>query len=121
MTKDPKLLERRANAGPDAEQEKGQRITIHCVVAFCNLCSLRIDHRLMWSAVRVISVNRDGRLRSGFHGIFVFEENTFTRRHRSRLWTEGHIEYVGALDMLLGVALSPSAHGDFSQPFRLRS
>jgi protein-S-isoprenylcysteine O-methyltransferase Ste14 len=82
MKKDPKLLERRANAGPDAEKEKGQRIVQFVAsIAFVAIFVLSaLDHRLMWSAVPwSISVTGDGRVTLGLLIVFfVFEENTFT-------------------------------------------
>src|SRR5271156_5256535 len=53
---DPKLLERRVNAGPAAEKEKSQRrIQILASLAFLGLMILpSIDHRFAWSHVPIM-------------------------------------------------------------------
>src|SRR5271156_6032062 len=50
---DPKLLERRVNAGPAAEKEKSQkRIQVLAAIAFyCEMVLPSIDHRFGWSHV----------------------------------------------------------------------
>src|ERR1017187_534577 len=80
--KDPKLLERRVNAGPTAEKEKKQKvIQVFASLAFIGLMILpSLDHRFSWSDVPVaIVIIGDGLVALGFFIVFiVFKENTFT-------------------------------------------
>jgi protein-S-isoprenylcysteine O-methyltransferase Ste14 len=82
MKKDPKLLERRVNAGPGAEKEKSQKIIQFVAsIAFVAIFVLSaVDHRLMWSAVPwCVSVTGDVLVALGLLIVFfVFKENTFT-------------------------------------------
>jgi cytochrome bd-type quinol oxidase subunit 2 len=53
MKKDPKLLERRLQAGPTAEKERSQKIiqTITLIMFIAVLVVPALDHRSHWSAV----------------------------------------------------------------------
>jgi protein-S-isoprenylcysteine O-methyltransferase Ste14 len=76
LKEDPKLLERRVNAGPGAEKEKSQKI-----IQFVAIFALSaLDHRLMWSAVpSSVSVTGDILVTLGLLIVFfVFKEKTFT-------------------------------------------
>lgn len=79
---DPKLLERRINAGPRAESEKSQR-SIQVLASFVFIGTMilpSLDHRFSWSAVpRTVVVAGDLLVALGFLLVFiVFKENTFT-------------------------------------------
>lgn len=80
--RDPKLLERRVNAGPGAEKEKSQNvIQLVAAVAFIGLLVLpSLDHRFSWSEVPLlIVIAGDVLVALGFFIVFiVFRENTFT-------------------------------------------
>jgi protein-S-isoprenylcysteine O-methyltransferase Ste14 len=80
--KDPKLLERRINAGPRAENEKSQKL-IQGLASFVFIGTMilpSLDHRFSWSAVPLtVVVAGDLLVAFGFLMIFlVFKENTFT-------------------------------------------
>lgn len=93
--KDPKLLERRVNAGPGAEKEKTQKIiqfiaSIAFVVVFV-LSS--VDHRFAWSSVSPEAVVAgDALVALGLLAVFlVFRENTiYLRNYRSRHRAKGY-------------------------------
>jgi protein-S-isoprenylcysteine O-methyltransferase Ste14 len=80
--KDPKLLERRINAGPRAENEKSQKL-IQVLASFVFIGTMilpSLDHRFSWSAVPLtVVVAGDLLVAFGFLMVFlVFKENTFT-------------------------------------------
>lgn len=115
---DPGLLERRVQAGPVAEKEKGQQIIQSLAsVAFIGIFILSaLDHRFGWSSVPLI-VTIAGDLLVAFGLLFVFfvfRENSFTSAvievgKEQKIVTTGpyafvrHPMYMGALIMLLGV------------------
>jgi protein-S-isoprenylcysteine O-methyltransferase Ste14 len=119
--KDPKLLERRVNAGPGAEKEKSQRIIqLLATIAFVAVMVVpAFDHRFGWSTMPpyVVAVG-DMLVVLGFLIIFlVFKENTFTSgtievASEQKVIATGpyahvrHPMYIGALIMLLGVPLA---------------
>jgi protein-S-isoprenylcysteine O-methyltransferase Ste14 len=121
MKTDPKLLERRVNAGPGAETEKSQKIIqVLATIAFIAVILVPpIDHRFKWSVVPpYISVVGDVLVALGLLFVFfVFKENTFTSAI-IEVDTEQHVistgpyalvrhpMYIGALVMLVGVPLA---------------
>jgi|SRR5271165_67149 len=121
MRKDPKLLERRMNAGPAAEKETRQKI----IQFFASLSFISIfvvsglDHRFGWSAVPVSVVALgDILVALGFYLVFlVLRENTFAAGNiqvvpDQQVIATGpyalvrHPMYGGALVMLLGIPLA---------------
>jgi len=79
---DPKLLERRVNAGPRAEKEKSQKlIQILASLAFIGTLVLpSLDRRFGWSRIPVVLViASDALVALGFLAVFlVYKANTFT-------------------------------------------
>jgi protein-S-isoprenylcysteine O-methyltransferase Ste14 len=121
MKKDPKLLERRVNAGPGAEKEKKQKIiqSIAAIAFIAIFVFAGIDHRLGWSTVPTyVILAGDILIALGLLLIFfVFRENTFTSAvievdADQRVISTGpyavvrHPMYIGAFVMLLGVPLA---------------
>ena len=121
MKTDPKLLERRVNAGPGAEKERTQNIIqILASIAFVVVIILpALDHRFAWSKVPTTAVIAgDVLVALGFFLILlVFKENTFAAgtidvEPEQRVISTGpyalvrHPMYSGALVMLLGVPLA---------------
>jgi protein-S-isoprenylcysteine O-methyltransferase Ste14 len=121
MKNDPKLLERRVNAGVGAEQEKSQNIIqAFAAVAFIALFVVSaLDHRFGWSTVPPYLVALgDILIVVGFYLVFlVFKENTFASGTievgaEQCVISTGpyalvrHPMYVGALVMLVGVPLA---------------
>jgi protein-S-isoprenylcysteine O-methyltransferase Ste14 len=119
--KDPKLLERRMNAGPGAEKEKSQKlIQLLASIVFIGLIVLpAIDHRLSWSDVPLSVVIVGNILVAlGFLIIFiVFKENSFSSATievapDQKVISTGpyaivrHPMYSGALVMLFGTPLA---------------
>jgi protein-S-isoprenylcysteine O-methyltransferase Ste14 len=119
--KDPKLLERRVNAGPSAEKEtKQKRIQVFASLAFIALMIVpSLDHRFSWSNVPVLVVIGGDILAAlGFFIVFlVFKENTFTAATieiapDQTVISTGpyavvrHPMYAGALIMLFGTPLA---------------
>ena len=119
--KDPKLLERRVNAGPTAEKEKKQKvIQVFASLAFIGLMILpSLDHRFSWSDIPVaIVIIGDGLVALGFFIVFiVFKENTFTAAtieiaSDQTVISTGpyaivrHPMYVGGLIMLFGTPIA---------------
>ncbi len=119
--KDPKLLERRVNAGPTAEKEKPQQlIQLVAAVAFIGILVVpALDHRFGWSNVSVaIVIVGDILVALGFFIVFlVFRENTYTAATievaaDQRVISTGpyalvrHPMYAGALLMLCGTPLA---------------
>lgn len=119
--KDPKLLERRVNAGPAAEKEKSQkRIQRFASPAFIGMFVLSsLDHRFSWSGVPLsLVIAGDVFAALGFLIIFiVFRENSFTAATievaaGQKVISTGpyaivrHPMYSGALVMLFGTPLA---------------
>lgn len=118
---DPKLLERRVNAGPRAEEEKSQQlIQVLASVAFIGLLVVpALDHRFAWSHVPIWAVMTGIILVAlGFLIVFcVFKENSFTSGTiqvdpTQHVVSTGpyamvrHPMYSGALVMLVGTPLA---------------
>jgi protein-S-isoprenylcysteine O-methyltransferase Ste14 len=121
MKKDPKLLERRVNAGVRAEKEKSQKIiqSLATIAFVAVICFPAFDHRFGWSAVLPsVVVAGDVLVALGLLVIFfVFRENTYTAgviavEMGQKVISTGpyalvrHPMYAGALVMLLGVPLA---------------
>src|ERR1035438_9957636 len=81
IKRDPKLLERRVNAGPSAEKERSQKIIqFLAAIAFIMIFTFSaIDHRFRWSMVPVyLVVVGDILVALGLLIVFfVFKENSF--------------------------------------------
>jgi protein-S-isoprenylcysteine O-methyltransferase Ste14 len=121
MKNDPKLLERRVNAGVGAEQEKSQNI-IQALAALAFIAIFLVsafDHRFAWSTVPpYLTALGDILVVLGFYVVFlVFKENTFASGTievgvEQKVISTGpyalvrHPMYVGALVMLVGVPLA---------------
>jgi protein-S-isoprenylcysteine O-methyltransferase Ste14 len=119
--KDQRLLERRINAGPGAENETSQKM-IQLLASFVFIGAMilpSLDHRFSWSAVPLpVVVAGDVLTALGFFIIFlVFKENTFTAATivvtpGQKIVSTGpyaivrHPMYSGALVMLLGTPLA---------------
>jgi protein-S-isoprenylcysteine O-methyltransferase Ste14 len=119
--KDPKLLERRVNAGPVAEKEKKQKIIqLFASIVFIGLLILpSLDHHFLWSNVPPhIVIAGDLLAALGFIIIFiVFRENSFTAATievaaDQKVISTGpyaivrHLMYLGGLIMLLGTPVA---------------
>ena len=119
--KDPRLLERRLNAGPWAEKDSMQKlIQLLASLAFIGAMILpSLDHRFSWSAVPPpVVVVGDVLVALGFVIVFlVFKANTYTAATievapGQRVISTGpyaivrHPMYSGALVMLLGTPLA---------------
>jgi protein-S-isoprenylcysteine O-methyltransferase Ste14 len=121
MKNDPKLLERRVNAGPTAEKDKTQKtIQLLASIAFITVIVLpAVDHRFAWSRVSsYVNVTGDALVALGLFTVFlVFKENTYTSATievdtEQKVISTGpyavvrHPMYSGALVMLLGMPLA---------------
>jgi protein-S-isoprenylcysteine O-methyltransferase Ste14 len=121
MKKDPKLLERRINAGSAAEKLKSQKIIQFLAgIAFTVIFIVSaLDHRFSWSRVPVyIVVVGEFLVVSGFLIVFfVFKENSFASATievgaDQTIITTGpynlvrHPMYSGAFVMLAGIPIS---------------
>jgi protein-S-isoprenylcysteine O-methyltransferase Ste14 len=121
MKNDPKLLERRVNAGPGAEKETSQRIiqTVASISFVIVIVFPAIDHRFGWSLVPAFVVAAgDAVVALGLLIVFfVFKENTFTSATievdaEQKVISTGpyalvrHPMYFGGLLMLLGMPLA---------------
>jgi protein-S-isoprenylcysteine O-methyltransferase Ste14 len=121
MKNDPHLLERRVQAGPVAEKEKGQQIIQSLAsIAFIAIFIIPgLDHRFGWSSVPLFLVLAgDFLVALGLLIVFfVFKENSYTSAvievgAEQKIVTTGpyalvrHPMYMGALIMLLGVPLA---------------
>ena len=119
--KDPKLLERRVEAGPGAEKETTQKIIqVFASISFPALLIIpSFDHRYGWSNIPLyIVIAGDFLVALGFFLIFlVLRENTFAAATievsaDQKVITTGpysiirHPMYSGALVMLLGTPLA---------------
>ncbi len=119
--KDPKLLERRINAGPGAENEKRQKL-VQVLASFVFIGTMilpSLDRRFSWSAVPLtVVVAGDLLVALGFLVVFlVFKENTFAAATIAvapdqKVVSTGpyavvrHPMYSGALIMLFGTPLA---------------
>lgn len=125
MKHDPKLLQRRVNAGSAAEKEKSQKIIQFVAqIAFIAIIVFPpLDHRLGWSSVpSFAAIIGDVLVVLGLYIVFLtFKENSFTSAiievgAEQKVVSTGpysivrHPMYIGALIMLLGL---PVALGSF--------
>jgi protein-S-isoprenylcysteine O-methyltransferase Ste14 len=125
MKNDPKLLERRVNAGPGAEKETTQKIiqSIASIAFILVIVFPAVDYRFRWSNVPpYISIIGDIFVALGLFIVFlVFKENSFTSgtievEANQKVISTGpyaiirHPMYAGAFIMLIGV---PIALGSF--------
>ncbi len=121
MQKDPKLLERRVNAGPGAEKEPAQKIIqVVTSIAFIFVLVIpAVDHRLAWSRMPFyVTIAGDALVALGFLIVFfVFKENSFASSvievaSEQHVISTGpyalvrHPMYIGALIMILGIPLA---------------
>ena len=81
LRRDPALIVRRMNAGPQAETEPKQKIILWCATASLVALYLvsALDHRFGWSRVPApLALIGDAFVVLGFYGIFLtFRENAF--------------------------------------------
>jgi protein-S-isoprenylcysteine O-methyltransferase Ste14 len=118
---DPKLLERRMNAGPTAEKETTQKIIM--LVAMLGFIALLVvpafDHRFEWSAVPAyIALSGDALIAFGFLFVFfVLKANTYGAStiqiaEGQQVISTGpyalvrHPMYAGAMPLVVGVPLA---------------
>ncbi len=121
LIKDPKLLERRMNAGPAAEKEPTQKvIVVFALLSFAGVIVLpALDHRFGWSDVPPFVVILGDIIIALSYLIFyfVFRENTYGAAtiqvvENQRVISTGpyalvrHPMYTGALILLLGIPLA---------------
>jgi protein-S-isoprenylcysteine O-methyltransferase Ste14 len=121
MKKDPKLLERRVQAGPTAEKETSQKIiqTLTAIMFIAMLVVPALDHRFAWSVVpRYTAIAGDVLVALGFLIIFfVYKENTFASATielapEQKVISTGlyalvrHPMYMGGLFLFVGMPLS---------------
>jgi len=119
--RDPRLLQRRLNAGPTAEHEKSQRlIQLVAALAFIGLFVVSsLDRRFSWSHVPTsITIAADIVVALGFLIVFVvFRENTYTAATIEVMAEQvvvssgpyalvRHPMYAGALLMLLATPIA---------------
>jgi protein-S-isoprenylcysteine O-methyltransferase Ste14 len=121
MEKDPKLLERRVQAGPTAEKEWSQKIiqSLTSLMFIAMLVVPALDHRFAWTPVSpVVTVVGDVLVALGFVLIFfVYRENTYASATieiapEQKVISTGlyalvrHPMYFAALFLLIGMPLS---------------
>jgi protein-S-isoprenylcysteine O-methyltransferase Ste14 len=121
MKKDPKLLERRLQAGPTAEKERSEKIiqTITSIMFIAMLVVPALDHRSHWSAMPpYVAIAGDVLVALGFLIIFfVYKENTFASATielapEQKVISTGlyalvrHPMYMGALFLFVGIPLA---------------
>jgi protein-S-isoprenylcysteine O-methyltransferase Ste14 len=121
LIKDPKLLERRMNVGPTAEEEPTQKIiAMFALLSFAGSGVLpALDHRFGWSAVPTPFVILGDILiaLSYLAFYFVLRENTYAAstiqvEENQRVISTGpyalvrHPMYAGALILMLGIPLA---------------
>jgi protein-S-isoprenylcysteine O-methyltransferase Ste14 len=119
--RDPKLLERRMNVGPQAEKEPAQKIImVFAMIGFIAVLVFpALDHRFGWSSVPAsVSVLGDALIVLGFlFTFFVFRENSYGAStiqiaEGQTVISTGpyalvrHPMYAAALVMLVGVPLA---------------
>jgi protein-S-isoprenylcysteine O-methyltransferase Ste14 len=118
---DPKLLERRVQAGPMAEKKTSQKIiqSITALMFIAMLLISALDHRFHWSMLPSYgSIAGDALIAIGFLIIFfVYKENTFASATielypgQKVIWTGlyalvRHPMYMGGLFLFVGMPLS---------------
>jgi protein-S-isoprenylcysteine O-methyltransferase Ste14 len=121
MEKDPKLLERRVQAGPTAEKERSQRIIqfLTSLMFIAMLVVPALDHRFAWTPVSsAVAIVGDVLVALGFLLIFfVYRENSFASAtieiaEGQKVISTGmyglvrHPMYFGAFFLLVGMPLS---------------
>jgi protein-S-isoprenylcysteine O-methyltransferase Ste14 len=121
MKKDPKLLERRVYAGPNAEKETSQKIiqTISSIGFTAILVVSALDHRFAWTPLPLyVFLAGDALVALGFFIVFlVYKENTFASATielapEQKVISTGlyklvrHPMYMGAFFLLVGLPLS---------------
>jgi protein-S-isoprenylcysteine O-methyltransferase Ste14 len=121
MKKDPRLLERRINAGPFNEKETSQKIIQSLAQASFLLVIIfpALDHRFGWSTVAsYINILGNILIVIGFYIVFlVFKENTHASalvevETNQKVVSTGpyalvrHPMYIGALILLIGIPLA---------------
>jgi protein-S-isoprenylcysteine O-methyltransferase Ste14 len=121
MKYDPKLLERRVNAGPTAEKERTQKIIQSITSAgFAGMLVVPgLDHRFHWSRMSICTtVAGDALLAAGFLIMFfVYRENSFASATvevipEQRVISTGlyavvrHPMYLGGIFWFIAMALS---------------
>ena len=119
--RDPKLLERRAHAGPTAEKETSQKViqTITSISFAGLLVVSALDHRFAWTPVPpYVALGGDALVAFGFLIVFlVYKENTFASATielapEQKVISTGpyklvrHPMYMGAFFLLVGIPLS---------------
>jgi protein-S-isoprenylcysteine O-methyltransferase Ste14 len=119
--KDPKLLERRVNAGPTAEKETSQKIIQSITsISFAGLLIVSaLDHRFSWTPLPpYVALAGDALVAFGFLIVFlVYKENTFASATievapEQKVISTGpyklvrHPMYMGAFFLLVGIPLS---------------
>ena len=123
---DPKLLERRINAGPGDEKEKSQKIIqFLAAIAFIAILVVpALDHRFGWSTVPpYVCIVGDILVALGFLAVFfTFRENTFASAiievgSEQKIISTGpyafvrHPMYLGYIFDLLGLLLVTASFG----------
>jgi protein-S-isoprenylcysteine O-methyltransferase Ste14 len=121
MRKDPKLLERRVQAGPTAEKERSQKIiqSLTSIGFMAMLVVPALDHRFHWSEMSLYAtVVGDVLVAIGFLLIFfVYKENTFASATielapEQKVISTGlyalvrHPMYMGGLFLFVGMSVS---------------
>ena len=119
--KDPKLLERRKNVGPKAEEKMVQKIIMAfaVIINIVMLIFCAFDYRFGWSPVSAyISIAGDALIAFGLLiNLFVFKENSYGASNIQIFEDQKVIStglyalvrnpmYMGVLIMLIGVPLS---------------
>jgi protein-S-isoprenylcysteine O-methyltransferase Ste14 len=118
---DPKLLERRMNAGPAAEKEPTQKVVmVFAMIGFIALLVLpALDHRFGWSRVpSYIALAGDALIALGFLLVFFvlkanpYGASTIQIAEGQEVISTGpyalvrHPMYAGALPLIIGVPLA---------------
>jgi protein-S-isoprenylcysteine O-methyltransferase Ste14 len=118
---DPKLLERRMNAGPAAEKEPTQKVVmVFAMIGFIALLVLpALDHRFGWSQVSsYIALAGDALIALGFLLVFLvlkanpYGASTIQIAEGQKVISTGpyalvrHPMYAGALPLIIGVPLA---------------
>jgi protein-S-isoprenylcysteine O-methyltransferase Ste14 len=121
MRKDPKLLERRVQAGPTAEKERSQKIiqSLTSIGFMAMVVVPALDHRFHWSEMSLyFTVAGDVLVAIGFVLIFfVYKENTFASATielapEQKVISTGlyalvrHPMYMGGLFLFVGMSVS---------------